>query len=269
LRAAFPDVPEDHWPDIRARYPEAFDGEEEWRLHDYCYLVRTGRTVLLVDTGVGPVWALGAKWILSGGGLPDELAAAGVEVADVDTVVLTHAHLDHIGWNLHRTGRQVGPRFPNARYLLQRAEWEGFLDRGDEVDRAAFHQSVTPLESLGVLDLLDGERRIGEGLTVAPAPGHTPGHQVLVVESRGELAAITGDLANHPAQAEEPAWRASGDMDPQPAAESRARLLDRLEADGATICTAHWPGPFAHLVRRDGRRVVRFLDPATPPTGED
>ena len=259
---AFPTIPEDRRAEFVARHPEAFSGPDTWLLHDHCYLVRTSERLILVDTGVGGNGTLGVEWIKTEGGLPAELEQVGVASEDVDVVVITHAHLDHIGWNLVRDGDggdggAARPRFANARYAVQRAEWEGFVRDGDEFDRKAFEQSLRPLESLGVLQLVDDGERVADGVTLRLAPGHTPGHQVVALESGGERAVLSGDLANHPAQVTEPAWVASGDLDPEGAAVTRARWLDTVEEWNATLCTAHFPQPFGRLAREDGRRVWR------------
>jgi glyoxylase-like metal-dependent hydrolase (beta-lactamase superfamily II) len=253
---AFPTIPAERHDEIRARYPAAFDGPDHWIFHDHCYVVRTPSTVILFDTGIGGAETFGAEWIGASGSLPTELEAVGVAASEVDVVVISHAHLDHIGWNLVRDGSEPPrPRFPNARYALQRAEWDGFTLAGDEDDRAVFDQSLGPLRALGVLELVDGEERLTDGVTLHHAPGHTPGHQVAVLESRGERAVLSGDLANHPAQAAEPAWRTDADMDPVEAAATRARWFETIEGWNALLCTAHFPEPFGHLRREGGMRV--------------
>jgi glyoxylase-like metal-dependent hydrolase (beta-lactamase superfamily II) len=268
---AFPTIPPERHDEFRARYPEAFDGPDAWMLHAHCYLVRAGSTTLLVDTGVGDVGTMGAEWIHSSGGLPGELEGAGVAAAAIDVVAITHAHLDHIGWSVIRHGSEVEPMFPNARYAIQRAEWEGFTLTGDEDDRMAFDQSLAPLQALGVLGLADGEERLTEGVTLHLAPGHTPGHQVVLLESRGERAVLSGDLANHPAQVTEPSWRSRGDRDPDTAAITRTQWLDAVERWNALLCTAHFPQPFGHLARGDGGRFWRPeapVDTVRPPRGD-
>jgi glyoxylase-like metal-dependent hydrolase (beta-lactamase superfamily II) len=256
---AFPTIPPERHDEIRARYPAAFDGPDEWVFHDHCYLVRTPAATVLFDTGIGDASTLGAEWVGTPGELPAELEAAGALPEDIEVVVISHAHLDHIGWNLVRddAGAEPRPRFPNARYALQRAEWEGFLAAGDEDDGTAFDQSLRPLEALGVLGLVEGEERLGDAITLHHTPGHTPGHQVAVLESRGDRAVLVGDLANHPAQAGEPTWRTGADMSADQAARTRSDWFERIEGWTATMCTAHFPEPFGRLARENGERVWR------------
>jgi glyoxylase-like metal-dependent hydrolase (beta-lactamase superfamily II) len=255
LAEAFPEVPPEMWDELRGRYPEAFTGEDGWLFHDHCYLVRTEGLTALVDAGFGAAWTVAARWAGVAGNLPGELSDAGLSASDVDQVVITHLHLDHIGWTV--SGPEDGtPTFPNARYLIGRADWEGFWELGDEEDRAAFDQQVRPLDAAGVLDLVDGERELSKGLTVVPTPGHTPGHQSVLVQAEGRTALLSGDLTNHPVQVTEPRWRSGGDMDPSLAAWTRRQWLDRLESEEAMLCTAHYPDPFVSFVREEGRRFV-------------
>jgi glyoxylase-like metal-dependent hydrolase (beta-lactamase superfamily II) len=144
LARAFPQVEAAAWAPWRRRHPEAFSGTDRWRLRGLVLRGPARDRVVLVDTGVGGPGVPGATWIGTPGRLPTELAAAGVEPDEIDLVVLTHLHLDHIGWNLAWGGHRPRPRFPRARYLVQRADWELFATEGDEDDRAAFDRCVAP-----------------------------------------------------------------------------------------------------------------------------
>jgi glyoxylase-like metal-dependent hydrolase (beta-lactamase superfamily II) len=207
--------------------------------------------VVLVDTGVGGPGAPGASWIGTPGRLPGELAGAGVDPDEVDLVVLTHLHLDHIGWNLAWDAGRPRPRFGGARYLVQRADWERFAREGDDDDRAAFERCVRPLRDLGALELLDGDRALSAELSLLHTPGHTPGSQSLLVRSGGAALLLWGDAANHPAQVDQPAWGPGSDLQPAAARATRRRLLGLLEAEGAWLGPAHFPEPFG-TVAGDG-----------------
>lgn len=259
LREAFPDVPGDRWPSFRQRYPDTLDGDDGWLFHVHCYLVRTPSTIMLVDAGVGPFSTIAAQWIGEAGHLPDELGEVGVTPEEIRTVVITHLHLDHIGWVVSGTGTDLAPAFPNAAYLINRTEWESFRELGDEEDIAAFEEQAVPLQSTGVLELVEDERELAEGLSLVPAPGHTPGHQCLRIDAGGRTALISGDLTNHPVQVTEPNWRSGGDQDPALAAWTRRQWLERVEQAESILCTAHYPNPFSVLVRADGERFVSPL----------
>jgi glyoxylase-like metal-dependent hydrolase (beta-lactamase superfamily II) len=254
LGRAFPMVAPAAWAPWRRRHPEAFGGTDRWRLRDWCFVVRARDRVVLVDTGVGDAGTPGADWIGTPGRLPEELAAAGVEPDEIDLVVLTHLHLDHIGWNLAWDGDRARPRFGRARYLVQRADWELFAREGDEDDRAAFQRCVAPLRELGVAELLDGDRALGPELGLLHTPGHTPGSQSLLVRSGGDALLCWGDVANHPAQVGRPDWGPASDVQPELAAATRRRLLDEVEAGRGWLAPAHFPEPFGTVERAEGAR---------------
>jgi glyoxylase-like metal-dependent hydrolase (beta-lactamase superfamily II) len=257
LERAFPQVEAAAWAPWRRRHPGAFSGTDRWRLRDWCFVVRAGDRVVLVDTGVGGPGVPGATWIGTPGRLPEELAAAGVEPDEIDLVVLTHLHLDHIGWNLAWDGDRARPRFPRARYLVQRADWELFATQGDEDDRAAFDRCVAPLHTLGVAELLDGDRALDAQLRLLHTPGHTPGSQSLLVASGDDAVLLWGDVANHPAQVGEPDWGPGSDINPEAARRTRRRLLDRVETEAMWLAPAHFPEPFGTVIREGGLRRWR------------
>ena len=252
--SVFPGIAEERWRPYRALYPQS-GGEGQFRSNAQCYLLVTPTERILIDTGLGP----GPHAMLGGatGGLLDELNHAGTAPNEIDRVIFTHLHGDHVGWNI-----QDGvPTFPSARYVVPQADWEHFRshEAGVLTDDVTAAQ-VEPLEAMGVLDLVDGERTLTSELTLLPTPGHTPGHQSLIVASGGERAMILGDVVHHPAQIEELDWSPSFDIDSQTAESTRRRVIERLEADGDLVAACHFPHPgFGHVVQLEGRRVFRTL----------
>jgi glyoxylase-like metal-dependent hydrolase (beta-lactamase superfamily II) len=249
----FPDVPAKQWEEHRRRHPEAFVDEQTVHAHfGSCVLRSRGRTVL-VDTGIGPQ----PTPLLFGdlkGRLPQELKAHGINAEDIDTVFLTHAHIDHVGWNLTEQGK---PAFPNARYMLHQADWDA-LPQLQAAVPPYIDQTLTPLQDLGVLDLVTGESTLAEEVVALPAPGHTPGHMCVLIASDGEKAMIVGDIAVTPAQVTEPDWVFSFDSDPMMAIATRKRLLDRLEVEGMRMVQCHFPWPgHGRIVRLEGRRYFQ------------
>ena len=178
------------------------------------------------------------------------LAEAGVGVAHVDDVIVSHVHDDHLGWLVTS---DLGPRFPNARYGVHRADWDA-IQNDDPEDVGIFERTLRPLERHGVLQLIDGALAVTPSLRLQPAPGHTPGHQVMLVEGGAILSADTTD---HPALVEDPSWSGTTDGDPELAATTRRRLLDEAERDGRVWIASHFPVPFGRIVMEGGRRMWR------------
>lgn len=263
LDHAFPTVPAEAWEPYRRAYPGLFAGDAP-RFHAGCYLIRTLRRTILVDTGIGPSTLGMAKFFGTGGHLPERLRSAGVSPEDIDTVMFTHLHPDHVGWNLKQEeGGHYSPTFPRARYVAHRADWD-FMRRA-EVQQALSNiapsfveQTLTPLASLGVLDLTDGDSDLvlSEEITAIHTPGHTPGSMSLLITSQGERAILVGDAIGHPAQVEHPDWYVIHDMDHEHAEQTRYKLLDRIEAEGLVLSANHFPEPdFGRVVRVKGRRI--------------
>ncbi|MDQ7903246.1 MBL fold metallo-hydrolase [Phytohabitans sp. ZYX-F-186] len=226
---AFAQVSPELWARADERDRGAVTADGQWLLRFRCFAIRHGDRVTLVDTGIGPADSLAASWAPVPGRLPAELAAAGIDPAEVDTVVLSHLHTDHIGWAVVQT-----PYFPNATYLLQRAD-AAALGR-PELDERLF----APLTQTGQLRLVDGDVPISAGVTAIATPGHTPGHQSVLVEYGERQLLVTGDLLVHVVQLVAPETPYAHEMDPETARDSRTKLLKA----GITLATPHLSEPF-------------------------
>jgi glyoxylase-like metal-dependent hydrolase (beta-lactamase superfamily II) len=241
----------------RQLYPAAFAPDGRFQTYAQAYVVRAGGRTILVDTGVGPGphdWLGGAR-----GRLLDDLQEKGVRPEDVDAVVFTHLHGDHVGWNLQYEAGSPRPTFPRARYYVPQADWDFFTDPA-RLGQWGTDRTVVPLRELGVLELFSGEVTLAQGVTTLPTPGHTPGHTSILLASQGERALICGDLAHHPAQVDQTSWVPAFDTDGAQAAQTRSRILDMLESEGLTAVFCHFPPPgFGRLLRLEGRRVFRAL----------
>ena len=249
LSQVFPGVRDDQWTPYLRRYPWAFADSRTLYGRVGAYVIRAPSQTLLVDTGVGP-GAMGMR-----GRLMENLEESGVVPEDVDTVLFTHLHGDHVGWSLASDGE---PAFPQARYVAQQTEWEAA--------EPYLRKAMSSLENLGVLDLLHGEEFLSDELAAIPTPGHSPGHASLLVSSRGEQALVLGDVFAHPAQVTEQTWNVTFDADKEQSAFTRAQVLDWVAADGITVAAGHVPGSgFGRVVREDGRLFWLPLDAPEKP----
>jgi glyoxylase-like metal-dependent hydrolase (beta-lactamase superfamily II) len=222
-------------------------------------VVRSQGRVIVVDTGIGndktrP--AVGAWDHLSTGFL-DNLAAAGVRPEAVDLVVNTHLHVDHIGWNTRLTDGQWVPTFPNATYLMPRADFEHFNpannpDIAGGVNENAFEDSIEPVRAANQVKLWEGEHVVDGNLTLVAAPGHTPGSSVLMLSSHGDKALFAADLIHTPLQVTHTDHSSCFCEDPATARTSRRDLLGWAADNTALVLPAHFAGRTALEVGRNG-----------------
>lgn len=179
------------------------------------------------------------------------LHAAGTPPEDIDIVLCTHLHADHIGWNtVLRNGRWV-PTFPNARYLFSRTE-SAYWDAGqnpsmrDDPRRMAYIDSVLPVVEAGQAVVLDGSHAIDDRMLIEPAPGHTPGHVILKLSEQGESGVFCGDVIHHAVQVYAPHWNHMADERPEEAQATRRRVLEHCAEHGSLLFPTHFGAP--HVV---------------------
>jgi glyoxylase-like metal-dependent hydrolase (beta-lactamase superfamily II) len=182
----------------------------------------------------------------------DDLTAAGFLPASIDTVLCTHLHVDHVGWNTRLEDGEWVPTFGNARYLWNRAEYEHWLQHDAEMGGAVLQESVLPVYEAGLVDLVTPEHVVTDEVQLEPTPGHTPGHVSVHIDSGGEEAMITGDLMHHPALCTHPEWRANVDSDAALAEQTRRDFLARYADRPVLIIGTHFATPTAGHIVRDG-----------------
>jgi glyoxylase-like metal-dependent hydrolase (beta-lactamase superfamily II) len=208
-----------------------------------CVLVRTPDCLALVDTGFGdgPL-ADDPDLVRDGAGLTAMLRAHGIDPGSLDLVINTHLHTDHIGGNLAWEGDRPRPAFPNAEYLVQRDELDWAL--APDVASAPIYEpeQTRILVATGRVRALNGDVPVAPGIRVVRAPGHSVGHQVVVVESAGEGVAITGDLAPLLMHVRHPMHELPGDQDPAAGAASRQHVVRWAAAEGVSLASYHEPG---------------------------
>ena len=217
-----------------------------WRLRVRAWLIRHPAGALLVDTGLGGPTSPTAAWVPSPGVLVEMLSELGVEASDIPTVVITHVHDDHIGGLLDGSGQ---PAFPNARHVVQRAdlEWQRALGRENDEERAIW-ELLAPLESGEMLDVIEGDHPLTDGIELRHLPGHTPGHQIVQISDGGARLTISADTWNHPLQLMHPEWPSGPDNDHAGAAEARRALRKEFAADpGTIVAPTHFAEPFVTI----------------------
>jgi glyoxylase-like metal-dependent hydrolase (beta-lactamase superfamily II) len=216
---------------------------------------KTGGRRIVVDTCLGndkenrriPTWNKLQTSFLA------DLAAAGYARETIDTVICTHLHVDHVGWNTMLADGHWVPTFPNARYLMGRVEYTHWTSEHEREDMSAvLADSVTPVWDAGLVDLVETDHQICEEIGLVPTLGHTPGHVSVRIASQGEEALITGDFMHHPCQIAHPEWSSTADSDPAEAQRTRERMLTRLSNAPILVIGTHFAGRTAGHIARDG-----------------
>lgn len=247
--------------------PRLIDSQSGYLIISFhSYVIRAPGLTVLVDTCNGnhkdrP----GKPWqnMLSGAAYMENLARLGLRPEDIDIVLCTHLHGDHVGWNTRLDGGRWVPTFPRAKYLISRREYEHFstLMEGPPDARKpypAFADSVFPIIEAGRAEMVEMDRsihrHIDDRIWLEPAPGHTPGHVTVHAKGRDGNAVLCGDVIHHPIQFHEPQLSNNGDMDPVQALASRNRMLAGCAANRSVLLTGHFPAPTSGYVEAKGDR---------------
>lgn len=245
-------------------YYDASSGKIISSIHSW--VLRQGGRTILIDTCVGndksrPGWD--AFHMLN---IPflERLRAAGIAPEQVDVVLCTHLHVDHVGWNTRLDNGRWVPTFPNARYLISRED-NAFYSAAaknpttSDVERNTYNDSVLPVVEAGLAVMLDGTEEIDKGLTIHPAPGHTPGHIRIDMASGGRHAVFSGDAFHNPLQIPLWRWRTTVCTDPNQACKSRRDILEHCVERDALMLPAHFPDPHGTFIdHRNGEFLPSF-----------
>jgi glyoxylase-like metal-dependent hydrolase (beta-lactamase superfamily II) len=201
-----------------------------------CLLLRSEDQLILVDTGLGP------SDEHDSGKLLWTLAAMGIPPIDVTAVINTHLHTDHVGWNTRRSDRGQVPVFSNARYYIQRSEWDFWIHPQQLSENDYIRRSVLPLEAAGRLRLVKGEVAITDEVRLLPTPGHTPGHQSVLIRSGREAALYVGDIAHHPSMLEK-GWTSAFDLMPIESKRTKSLVVEQALRDNTLLIGPHFTFP--------------------------
>ena len=176
---------------------------------------------------------------------------------EIDVVMCTHLHHDHLGWNTQLKDGRWQPTFANARYVFSKPDFEYFqkLDTDPATAPAefgTFRECVLPIVEAGRADLVSGPHRLDEFIEILPAPGHSPGHFVFKLDIGGSRAMVTGDVFHHLLQIFYPDWNFPKNSNADEAKVSRRRVLEACASAGALVFPGHVGAPFAGYIEKSG-----------------
>jgi glyoxylase-like metal-dependent hydrolase (beta-lactamase superfamily II) len=240
--------------------PEFVDEDGQGLLSMHSYVLETADRRVIVDTCNGNDKVRTLYPMFHDLHLPflQDLASAGYPPETIDTVLCTHLHGDHVGWNTRLVEGEWMPTFPSARYLFNEAEylyWSRVAGTPEpslaQEQFQAFADSVAPVAAAGLADFFTGRHQVTPEITLEPFPGHTPGHTCVRIQSGGQEAWIIGDVAHHPVQLAHPGWYFA-DSDPDEARAHREALFSQLADQPILVFGSHWPGRNAFYLIREG-----------------
>ena len=241
------------------REAKALDDQDVLILAFQSYVVRTPHHTILVDSCIGndkprpqrPAWNMKTDDTYA-----RALNAAGVSVGDIDFVMCTHLHVDHVGWNTRLENGRWVPTFPKARYVFARQEYDHWFAENAKTEIPPFADSVLPVVEAKRHELVSNDYQIGDHVRIVPTPGHTPGHIAVAMGRGKDDAVFSGDLMHSPLQTLYPELSIKFDVDPAKAATTRRSFLERYCDTDTLCCTAHFPSPSVGKIKRKGNAFV-------------
>ncbi len=226
--------------------------EGRLRMSIHSLVVETPTRRIVVDTCIGND--------KSGRGVPtwnhldnpylEDMTAAGYPPDSIDTVLCTHLHVDHVGWNTRLVDGKWVPTFPNARYVFGKIEYDYWAAHSDSPEhKTLFDDSIRPVVDAGRVELVASDSKLCDEITLIPTPGHSPGHMSVHIASEGESALLTGDVAHHPCQMAHLDWSSNFDSDPRQSIGTRHELFARFADTPTLVIGGHFNGG---RIKRDG-----------------
>jgi glyoxylase-like metal-dependent hydrolase (beta-lactamase superfamily II) len=238
--------------------PTHYDPESgHFAMPVHSWLLKVGGYNVLIDTCMGnhksrpglmEMHMLANRYL-------ERMTDCGVTPDDIDYVLCTHLHVDHVGWNTRLSNGRWVPTFPNAKYVFSRTEFEAAKAEAAHPDsppflKAAFEDSIFPIAEAGKAHLVDGVQEFLDCLTLRPAPGHSPGHVRIELNSRGERGVFAGDMLHSPVQVPFWNWSSRVCWDKAMSAKSRRELLEFCASENALLLPAHFEAPHVGRIRQ-------------------
>lgn len=247
-----PDATREAASELSWMQPHFMTDEGRLIMSIHALVIDTGTQRIIVDTCIGndkerniPNWNNLQTSFLT------DLEAAGFPRESIDVVLCTHLHVDHVGWNTMLVDGEWVPTFPNARYLLADKEYDYWANtEAEDAYGDIMADSVQPVVDAGLVDFVDWEHIVCEGVQLEPTPGHTPGHCSIHITSAGSEALITGDCIHHPCQMSRTDWCSSADADQAAGEATRNTLLEKYADTDVLFIGTHFATPTAGHVKR-------------------
>lgn len=235
--------------------PRFMDETGQIRLSIHALVVESAGKTIVVDTCMGDDRPLPMGLGPLQTGFLEKLERV-VKREQVDLVLCTHLHFDHVGWNTMKVGDRFVPTFPNARYLIAREEFDHWSTEAVQPKTGDVNidlrYSIEPIVAAGLHELVSSRHALTDEVFLEPTPGHTPGHVSVRIESRGQSAVITGDMVHHPVQLAEPTWGSHPDAQPERAVATRREFVARYGDGPVLVIGTHFAGPTAGRIVRAG-----------------
>ncbi|UPK36426.1 MBL fold metallo-hydrolase [Bradyrhizobium sp. 186] len=241
------------------RKAKALDEQDTLILCFQSYVIKTPHHTILVDSCIGndkprpqrPKWNMKTDDTYLRG-----LAGAGFSVDDIDFVMCTHLHVDHVGWNTRLENGRWVPTFPKARYVFAKQEFDHWSAQNAKAEVPPFVDSVLPVVEAKRHEIVGNDHQIGDHVRILPTPGHTPGHVAFTFGRGKDDAVFSGDLMHSPIQTLYPEMSVKFDVDQARAATTRRSFLERYCDTDTLCCTAHFPSPSVGKIKRKGNGFV-------------
>jgi glyoxylase-like metal-dependent hydrolase (beta-lactamase superfamily II) len=257
--------PTGNWDDIEAERswmephflaPKGKGQEGALDLSLHTYIIKVGGLTVLIDTCVGndKKRTLIPDWVDYNSDYMEKMAGMGVNPEDVDFVMCTHLHIDHVGWNTKLKNGKWVPTFPNARYIFHKKEYEAWETLDHPADDGSYQDSVVPIVEAGRADLVHSDHAINDNLWLEPSFGHTPGHVSVNLKDGSDSALFTGDCFHHPIQVARPEWSSGFCLDAEASANTRQKIIDKIADTSTLMMAAHFMDPTVGRVVGNGDR---------------